>query len=169
MRIPLKLAAAVVLLAASPVVAQEQRLPIRFGFGFSSIVTTGERLVALGFDTRFSLPYNRDLSFALDMNTVGFVLGGTEAAAFYLNPQLSAIVTLYPSNPKSPYIIGGFGGHILLNSADDADETGPTIHGGVGWVLGLQDTSIYIEVDPALYIGSKFVDLIMPIRVGIVL
>ncbi len=163
------LTTALVMALLPPLAALAQRDPPRFGFGFSSVVTSGERLVALGFDTRFSFPYNPDLSFAFDLNTLGFVLGGTDAAAYYLNPQLSVIITLYPSNPRSPYIIGGFGGHILLNSAEDADETGPTIHGGVGWVFGLQATSVYLEVDPALYIGSEFVDMIMPIRIGIVL
>lgn len=133
------------------------------------MLTTGDRLMALGFNLRSAFPYNADLSFAIDLGASGFVLSGREGAAYYVNPLGSAIITLYPSNPRSPYVMAGFGGHIPVGNAREAGDGGPTVHAGVGWVVGLQATSLYIEINPALLIAKDYVDLLIPIRLGVVL
>ena len=162
------LAAAVLMLVPSLTATSQKRSP-RIGLGLNTMLTTGERLVALGLNARVAFPYNADLSFAIDLGLTGFVLGGREDAAYYVNPQGSAIITIYPRNPRSPYVITGFGGHIPVGNARESGEGGPTLHAGIGWVVGLVDTSLYIEIDPALLIAKDYVDLLLPIRLGIVM
>ena len=166
-RLAASLATAAVLSMSLPATAQSVRP--RIGLGMGSMLTTGDRLMALGFNVRSSFPYNADLSFAINLGVSGFVLSGREDAAYYLNPQGSAIITLYPSNPRSPYVLAGFGGHIPVGYAREVENGGPTVHAGVGWVVGLQATSLYIEIDPALLIAKDYVDLLLPIRLGLVL
>lgn len=167
-RLVAPLATAAVALAIS-LSASAQTLTPRYGIGMGTLLTTGDRLMALGFHARSAFPYNEDLSFAIDLGVSGFVLSGREGAAYYVDPLASAIVTLYPSNPRSPYVMAGFGGHVPVGSARESGDGGPTVHAGVGWVVGLQATSLYIEIDPALLIAKDYVDLLLPVRLGIVL
>ena len=167
-RLVASLAIAAALLAISLPATAQTKSP-RFGIGMGTLLTTGERLMALGFNMRSAFPYNADLSFAIDLGVSGFVLSGREGAAYYVNPMGSAIITLYPSNPRSPYVLAGFGGHVPVGNARETGDGGPTVHAGVGWVVGLQATSLYIEIDPALLIAKDYVDLLLPIRLGIVL
>ncbi|MFQ5569286.1 MAG: hypothetical protein ACE5G0_06400 [Rhodothermales bacterium] len=147
--------------------ANAQQQP-RFGIAFNTMLSTADGL-GLGIRGRVSAPINRDLSFAADVGLTGFVLRGRDDATYVFDPQVSAIVTLPARGRGAPYILGGIGGYITFSSnGRNAHEGGPTLHGGIGWVRTLNDTTIFYELDPALIIGEESVDLVLPLRVGII-
>ena len=157
------LVAGSMLSAAHQATAQELRP--RFGLGFNATLATTDGVLGLGLRGRISAPVNPDLSFAIDLGFTGFVLRGRDDATYVFDPQVSAIVTLGAQGNRSPYIIGGIGAYVPF---DNADEGGPTLHGGFGWVQTLQSTTLFYEVDPALIIGKTSVDLVLPFRIGII-
>ena len=170
MRLPFCALAALVLLA-TPVFAQN--LQPRFGAGFDAVVTPpGQDVVPEGFGIglrgRVAVPVNADLSFAAGMGIIGFVLSGQDDARYVLNPQVSGILTL-PRARWAGYFLGGFGGMILLSNDDIMpDEGGFTIHGGIGWALPLNETSLYVEIDPSLVIGENSTTVVLPVRGGVI-
>ncbi|WP_457652601.1 hypothetical protein [Rhodocaloribacter sp.] len=157
------LPAAVLLLFANPATAQD--LSPRFGLGFNTVLSTEDGL-GLGFRGRASAPVNADLSFAVDVGFVGFILEGRDDATYIFDPQVSAIVTL-PGVTSAPYLLGGVGGYIPLNDRDRTNS-GPTIHLGIGWVRALSETTLFYEVNPALIIGEKDVAFALPFRIGLI-
>ena len=76
------------------------------------------------------------------------------------------IVTLPPGRNRAPYVLGGLGAYVSF----DADDTtgGPTLHGGIGWVQSLSETTLFYEVNPALLVGETAVDLVLPFRIGVI-
>ena len=147
--------------------ATAQQKP-RFGIGFNTVLSTSDGL-GLGIRGRVAAPINNDLSFAAGVGITGFVLRGRDAATYVLDPQLSAIITLPSRGSGAPYIIAGIGGYFILDSQNRSnDEGGPTLHGGIGWVRTLSETTIFYEVNPALIIGKKSIDLVLPFRIGII-
>lgn len=167
---PLTLAALLIALAPSTTYAQD-RTP-RFGIGFNTMLSTSDGL-GLGFRGRVSAPVNMDLSLALDLGLTGFVLQGRDEAVYVFDPQVSAILTLPYGDTRAPYVLGGLGAYAAFDQNDDDPEGdttqgGPTIHGGVGWVQRLNETTVYYEINPALVIGEEDVDLVFPLRLGII-
>ncbi|HYE96237.1 MAG TPA: hypothetical protein VD962_08510 [Rubricoccaceae bacterium] len=150
--------------------ARAQRVDPRFGVGLDfTLAPPGQDIVpeglGVGFRARVAVPVNADLSFAGDVGAIGFVLRGQDDAAYALNPQLSAILTL-PRARWARYLLGGFGGIVPLS---DEDVNGaPTIHAGIGWALPLRDTSLYFEVDPSLVIGETETTVLLPFRTGVI-
>lgn len=142
-----------------------QDLDPRFGFGFNSMVSTADGL-GFGFRARIAAPVSADLSFAVDVGTTGFFLGGFEESDWIFDPQLSAILTL-DGITKAPYIIGGIGGYIPVTN-DSATKGGPTLHGGFGYVKQLNETSLFYEVNPAIVIEKTEIELIIPFRIGVI-
>ncbi|MDX1546516.1 MAG: hypothetical protein R3247_05995 [Rhodothermales bacterium] len=150
-----------------PLDAAAQAGDTRFGFGFNGLISTREGAgLGLGLRGRVSAPLNNDLSFAADLGLTGFVLRGRDDASYVFDPQVSAIVTLPPSRSRAPYVLGGIGAYVSFD--DEETSGGPTIHGGIGWVQSLSETTLFYEVDPALIIGETSIDLALPFRVGII-
>jgi hypothetical protein len=139
----------------------------RFGIGFNAMLSSADGL-GVGFRGRASAPVNQDLSIAIDLGFTGFVLSGRRNAEYIFDPQLSAIINL-PSTPdRLGYILFGLGGYIPMGSDTEDQQNGPTVHGGIGWVHALQETSLYYEVNPALVIGERDVDIVIPVRIGVI-
>ncbi|MEP0548034.1 MAG: hypothetical protein ABJF88_13955 [Rhodothermales bacterium] len=169
----LRLASLVLLacLFASSATAQRGGLNPRFGAGFDALLSlaSGDVLddgFGLGVRGRASFPINADFSVAVGAGFAGFLLGGRDDANYLFNPQVSGIVTLPRSPQWARYLIGGFGGYFPLG--DSNAEGGPALHLGLGWVRPLNESSLYVEIDPALVIGESRTALIVPARVGVI-
>ena len=158
------LAAAALLLAAPAPVAQAQQLTPRFGVAFQSILSLQDGL-AIGFHGRAAAPINADLSIAFDLGAAGFVLEGRRNATYVVTPQITAILNLPAYRDNATYIGAGFGYYAPINR-DDNTNGGPTFHVAYGWILGLRETSLFIEVDPALVVAQEGVSLALPVRIG---
>lgn len=148
-----------------PGAAQAQELTPRFGLGFNTLLSSEDGL-GFGFRGRASAPVNADLSFAIDVGAVGFILEGRDDATYIFDPQISAIVTL-PGVTSAPYLLGGVGGYIPLSDKANTDS-GPTLHLGIGWVRPLHETTLFYEFNPALIIGEKEVQVALPFRIGLI-
>ncbi len=145
---------------------QAQNVETRFGLGAGGLLST-ENGLGLSAHGRLSAPISADLSLALDLGVTGFILGGTDDAVTVFMPQVSAIINLPMRAGRLSYILAGVGAHVPLANPDRT-ESGPTLHFGYGRVRALQQNSIYWEVDPALLVGPDNVDLLIPVRVGII-
>ncbi len=154
------------LMGAVPDAAQAQALGPRYGFGLNGLVSTEDGF-GIGVRGRVSAPINADFSVAVDLGLTGFILGGTDEAVSIFDPQLSAIVNLPLRGNQLTYVLGGVGAHVPVSQADKS-EAGPMVHLGLGRVQTLTDTSIFYEIDPALLIGGSSVDLLVPVRIGII-
>lgn len=157
-------------LAVPEAPAQQAELQPRFGGGFEAGLFVGGSEVVrnglgIGIRGRVSFPINADLSLAADAGFIGFILGGRDDAAWMFHPQVSAIVT-FPALGPARYLIGGLGWFAPLGSG--VAEGGPAIHGGMGWVVPLRESSLYIEANPSLVIGSARTALALPVRVGVI-
>ncbi len=158
------------LLLCTCVPAHAQQLSPRIGFGLTTTVTTDfANPIGLGLHVRGSLPVNPDLSFATGIGVTGFVFSGRDDAAYYVTPQVLAIVTLNAMNARAPYVLLGLGGYLPVGGGSDEKDGGPAIHGGLGWAARLQETSVYLEVTPALVVGKDASKLILPLKVGVVM
>jgi hypothetical protein len=167
----LALALFILALASTHVMAQRRpaqaELNPRFGLGFEALfVPPGQGEVqsglGLGIRGRASLPVNADLSFAADFGFAGFLFSGRDDASYAVNPQASAILTI-PRLGRTRYLMAGMGGYFPSTGGG-----GPTIHGGVGWVTPLTETSLFVEVNPALVIGRTRTSVVIPVRVGVI-
>lgn len=150
----------------SPSEATAQTSP-RLGLGFNSMLSSADGL-GVGFRGRAAAPVNRDLSIGIDVGFTGFVLGGRRNADYIFDPQLSAIINLPQREDRAGYILFGLGGYIPVGSRAENQQNGPTIHVGLGWVRALQETSLFYEVNPALIIGERSVDIAIPLRLGVI-
>lgn len=154
------------LLAAAPSV-QAQESNTRFGLGANALLSTEDGL-GLGVRGRVSAPLSDDLSLAADVGVTGFILGGTDDAVTVLDPQLSAIINLPQRHDRLDYVMAGVGAHVPISNPDRS-ESGPTVHFGYGRVYALQQNSLYWEINPALLVGTDSIDLLIPLRIGIIL
>ncbi len=150
--------------AASVPPAQSQQLTPRFGLAFQSILSLQDGL-AIGFHGRAAAPINADLSIAFDLGAAGFVLEGRRNATYVVTPQITAILNLPSYRDNATYVGAGFGYYAPVNR-DDNTNGGPTFHVAYGWILGLRETSLFIEVDPALVVAQEGVSLALPVRIG---
>jgi hypothetical protein len=138
----------------------------RFGLGFNALLSTEDGF-GIGLRGRASAPINADLSIGIDVGASGFVLGGRRDADWVFDPQLSVIITPPATSRTAPYYLAGVGAYLPL-SEDDTAKGGPTIHGGIGWVHLLSETTFFYEINPALVIAEERVHLALPIRAGII-
>jgi len=169
---PRSLASLLVVLALPLMAAHAQSAssPPRFGAAFNGLVSLPDDGLGLGIRGRASLPLNADLSFALDLGASGFILRGSRNATYVVEPQLSLIINMpnsrFTTDARFMYALAGVGAYVP--TGDEDAKGGPTIHGGVGWVVPLRETSMYYELDPALVIAPDRVGLAIPFRVGLI-
>lgn len=147
----------------SPASAQELRP--RIGMGVNGMVSTQDGL-GIGFRGRVSAPVNADVSIAVDAGFTGFILGGRDQASYVFDPQVGAIVNLPGTTEQLSYLLFGVGAYVPMGETDS--RSGPTLHFGYGRVRVLQETSLFYEINPALIVGERRVDLAIPVRVGII-
>jgi len=137
------------------------------GLGFNTVLSTKQGL-GVGFRFRGARALNEDLSIAAGVGLTGFVLGGQDDASYLIDPQLSLIVTLGGDQPgRATYALGGFGIHYPTGSENE-EARGPMLHAGMGWVRGLYSTRLFYELDPALIIGERKVQVAFPFRIGVI-
>ncbi len=157
-------------ISAPRATAQASELQPRFGGGFEGVLFIGNPRVVrdglgLGLRGRASFPINADFSMAADAGIIGFVLSGREGALWVFNPQVSGILT-FPALGQARYLLGGIGYFAALGDAPA--EGGPAVHGGMGWVIPLRESSLYVEINPSLVIGQQRAAIAIPARVGVI-
>jgi len=148
---------------------EAQSLRPRLGFGLSVVGGTTDQAVGVGIDLRAAWVINQDLSVGVSGNFVNHILDGRDEAAYFFHPNVAAIITLNSANARSPYLILGLGGNLPLGGAADSDESGPSIHAGLGWAFALQSTSLYLEIVPAMTVVQSSVEFQLPARFGVIL
>ena len=161
------LCSVILFLSASDIHAQGLRP--RVGFGLGLVSGTTEQAIGISLDSRLSVVINQDLSIAASANLVNYILKGREEASYFFHPGLSAIVTLNSVNLQSPYLMFGLGGNLPAGGNAESVDSGPSLHGGLGWVFSLQATSLYIEVIPRLVIVRSGVEMQLPARFVVML
>lgn len=152
---------------ASAGVSSAQQLNPRFGLGLNAMLSSADGF-GIGIRGRASAPVNADLSLGADLGMTAFVLGGRDDADYIFDPQLSAIISLPPTRSRLTYVLFGVGGYIPVGDEDENADGGPTIHAGIGWVIQLQESSLFYEIDPALIIGEESADVAVPFRIGVI-
>lgn len=152
-------------IAAVPRHAEAQQFNPRIGLGVNGMVSTADG-IGIGFRSRVSAPINADVSLALDAGFTGFILGGRRDASYVFDPQFSVIVNLPQQGDQLSYLLFGAGAYVPLG--ESSSSSGPTIHFGYGRVRVLQETSLFYEIDPAIIIAENRVDLVIPVRIGII-
>jgi hypothetical protein len=140
----------------------------RFGTGLQLLGTTAgdNGNFGPGFRFRVSAPINRDLSFAIGTSFTGYIFEGQDEASYAVDPQASLVVTLPGRGSQSLYFLGGAGAYVPFG--DTSADPGPTFHVGIGKVWLLQDTSLFLEFDPALLVGETQTDVLLPLRLGVI-
>lgn len=145
--------------------AQAQQQP-RFGVGLQMMGTTVEESIGPGVRFRTSVPINQDISFGLDAGLTGYIFEGRDDASYTFDPQASLIVTIPGSGRQRLYVLGGAGAYVPFG--ETSAESGPTVHAGVGKVWLLNESSFFMEFDPALFVGEEETNVIFPVRIGII-
>ncbi len=145
--------------------AQAQQQP-KFGVGLQVMGTTVDNNVGPGFRFRTSVPINQDISFGLGAAFTGYIFEGRDDAAYAFDPQASLVITLPGSGTQRFYVLGGGGAYVPFGDVDAGG--GPTLHLGVGKVWLLNESSFFIEFDPALYVGETTTEVVLPLRIGVI-
>lgn len=148
--------------AVFPPTATAQSMSPRFGVGLSLAASTTDD-VGIGIRGRGAIPLNANLSLAGDFGVTGFIFKGRDDAEYAIDPQASFIVTL-PGRNRAPYFMAGVGAYLTTSGS----EGGPFLHFGIGRAQLIGEASIFYEIDPALVIESDDVQLIFPLRFGII-
>jgi hypothetical protein len=130
--------------------------------------TTVDNNVGPGFRFRTSVPINQDISFGIGAALTGYVFEGRDEAAYAFDPQASLIVTLPGTGPQRFYVLGGGGAYVPFGNLESDVTGGPTLHVGIGKVWLLNESSFFLEFDPALYVGQEASDIIIPVRIGVI-
>lgn len=154
-----------VTLSLSPVHAQDDR-PSRVGLGIQMLGSTASGNVGPGLHLRASTPLNSDVSLAVGSGLTGFIFRGRDDAAFALDPQVSAIVSFSTANAQNMYVLGGVGAYVPFG--DTNAESGPTFNLGIGRVWSLQESSLYVEFNPGLFVGKNKTHFVFPLRLGVI-
>ncbi|MEZ4700156.1 MAG: hypothetical protein R2834_07480 [Rhodothermales bacterium] len=140
----------------------------RFGIGMNMAMSVDNGF-GLGFRGRVSSPINSDFSLAIGMGFTGFVLRGRDDASFVFDPQVSGIINLPSTTPDAEiYLLAGLGAYVPLSQNTSSNESGPSIHFGIGRVQLLQESSFFYEINPAVIVGQTAVQFILPFRVGLI-
>lgn len=138
----------------------------RFGVGLQMMGTTVDDNIGPGVRFRTSVPLTQDVSLGLGGALTGYIFEGRDDASYAFDPQASLIVTLPGRNRQRLYVLGGGGAYIPFGETNA--ESGPTVHLGLGKVWLLNESSFFLEFDPALFIGAEETEIILPIRVGVI-
>lgn len=138
----------------------------QFGIGLNTVLSVNNGF-GLGFRGRVSSRVNQDFSLAIGMGFTGFVLRGRDEASFIFDPQLSGIISLPQTADAEVYLLAGIGAFVPLTQAS-SNESGPSIHFGIGRVQLLTDSAFFYEINPAVVIGQTKVEFVLPFRVGII-
>ena len=144
---------------------QAQQQP-RFGVGLQLMGTTVDGNVGPGFRFRTTVPINQDISLGIGGGLTGYIFSGRDDAAYAFDPQASLVVTLPGSGPERFYVLGGVGAYVPFGNTDTSG--GPTLHVGLGKVWLLNESSFFVEFDPAIYVGQEETDIIVPLRLGVI-
>jgi hypothetical protein len=96
----------------------------------------------------------------------GYIFEGRDDAAYSFDPQGSLVVTLPGTGAERLYVLGGGGAYVPFG--DTEADSGPTLHLGVGKVWLLNESSFFLEFDPALFVGAETTDVILPVRLGVI-
>jgi hypothetical protein len=147
----------------SPAHAQQQP---RFGVGLQLMGTTVDGNVGPGFRFRTSVPINQDISLGIGGGFTGYIFSGRDDAAYAFDPQASLVVTLPGTGTERFYVLGGAGAYVPFGDTDA--NGGPTLHAGLGKVWLLNESSFFVEFDPALFVGEEETDIIVPLRLGVI-
>ncbi len=159
------LAIGLALFAAVPTQTHAQQQP-RYGIGVQMMGTTVDDNIGPGLRFRSSVPLTQDVSLGIGAGLTGYIFEGRNNASYAFDPQASLIVTLPGSGPERAYALGGGGAYVPFGETDA--PSGPTFHAGLGKVWLLNQSSVFLEFDPALFIGKETTSVILPIRVGII-
>ena len=142
----------------------------RFGVGFDVVTALyGQDVIpngpSVGFRGRIALPINADLSLSASLGAGSHVFEGGENT-IVLNPQAELVVML-PQRRRSEnlrYLLGGFGGYIPVRNGDG----GLSIHAGAGLAIPLRETSLFLELNPALALGDDATVPVVSARAGVI-
>jgi len=145
--------------------AQAQQQP-RFGVGFQMIGSTVDNNVGPGLRFRTSVPLNQDISLGIGAGLNGYIFQGRDEAAYSFDPQGSLVVTIPGTGTQRLYVLGGGGAYVPFGETNAA--SGPTLHLGIGKVWLLNESSFFLEFDPALFVGEETTDVILPLRLGVI-
>ena len=165
-RLMLTRLALLVALVGLSIPALAQTAPPRIGIGIDALVIPVRNGdvdpgLGLGVRGRVALPINSDLSASAGLGISTSLAGSAVLSA---TPQLSMIVTLPGDDRARRYLLGGFGAFVPFSGGG----AGPTVHAGLGWAIPLSETSIYLEVNPALVVGSDALTFVIPARAGVI-
>ena len=149
----------------NPVQAQTQP---RYGIGLQMMGTTVDDNIGPGLRFRSSVPLTRDVSLGIGAGLTGYIFQGQDDAAYAFDPQASLVVTLPGPGTQRLYVLGGGGAYVPFGNLDSNVSGGPTLHFGIGKVWLLNESSFFLEFDPALFIGEEETDVILPLRVGVI-
>ncbi|PSQ68237.1 MAG: hypothetical protein BRD25_00600 [Bacteroidetes bacterium QH_1_61_8] len=140
----------------NPVQAQTQP---RYGIGLQMMGTTVDDNIGPGLRFR---------SLGIGAGLTGYIFQGQDDAAYAFDPQASLVVTLPGPGTQRLYVLGGGGAYVPFGNLDSNVSGGPTLHFGIGKVWLLNESSFFLEFDPALFIGEEETDVILPLRVGVI-
>jgi hypothetical protein len=138
----------------------------RYGVGLQLMGTTVDDNFGPGLRFRTSVPLNADISLGLGAGFTGYVFEGRDDASYAFDPQGSLIVTLPGEGQERLYVFGGGGAYVPFGNT--AAQAGPTLHLGLGKVWLLNESSFFLEADPALFIGAQTTQVILPARIGVI-
>lgn len=147
--------------------AQAQTDP-RFGVGLQMMGTTVDDNIGPGLRFRSSVPLTQDVSLGIGAGLTGYVFQGRDDASYAFDPQASLVVTLPGPGTQRLYVLGGGGAYVPFGDLETDVTGGPTLHFGIGKVWLLNQSSFFLEFDPALFIGEKETNVILPLRVGVI-
>lgn len=155
------------LLLGTALPTQAQQQP-KFGVGLQVMGTTVDNNVGPGLRFRSSIPITQDVSFGIGAGFTGYIFEGRDDAAYALDPQASLVVTLPGSGTERLYLLGGAGAYVPFGDVAKDVTGGPTLHLGLGKVWLLNESSFFVEFDPALYVGEETSEVILPLRLGVI-
>lgn len=139
---------------------------LRYGAGLQVMGSTAVKSVSPGFHVRTTLPITQDLSLGGGIGFAAFVLEGQSRATYALDPEASLIVTLPNPSKTATYLLGGAGYHLPFGNRELAN--GPSFHLGMGRIWVLQETTLFLEATPTLYVRENGAAGLLAIRAGVI-
>ena len=155
----------VLVLLAGVVVPAQGQINVQVGGGIQMVGSTAEGSVGPGPFVRGAFPITRDVSLGVGTAGTGYVLEGGDDASYVLDLEAAAIVTLPSPSKSANYLMGGGGVRVPFRSDLDA---GPAVHLGLGRLWALQESTLFVEVRPTLYVREAEADFVFPLRAGII-
>lgn len=147
-------------------VAPAQGQSLRYGAGLQVLGSTAVASASPGFHFRTTLPITQDLSVGGGVGLAAFVFEGQTNAVYALDPEVSLIVTIPNPSRSATYLLGGGGYHVPFGN--DPPANGPSFHLGIGRIWALQDTTLFLEFTPAIYVRENSAAGLFPLRGGVI-